>query len=165
MTARLTPGVVVTVRLLKGAREKLTYPMTVVDDDGDHLVVEGPFAGAVARDLGYVVFDLDDWFVEHYWRMRWYSVKEVRDSHGRTKGWYCDVARPAIVAQGVISSVDLDLDLWVPRSGVGAIPLDEEEFAASGLERSDPAAAAAAREALASLLAAAPERLAPLLGP
>jgi predicted RNA-binding protein associated with RNAse of E/G family len=165
MSARLDPGGRVTVRLLKGAREKLTYQMTVVADDGEHLVVEGPFVGSAARDLGSVVFELDDWFVEHYWRSRWYSVKEVRDNRGLTKGWYCDVARPAVVTDRLVTSVDLDLDLWVPAGGSGAVTLDEDEFAASGLERSDPVAAARAREALASLIAAAPERLAAVLGP
>jgi predicted RNA-binding protein associated with RNAse of E/G family len=156
---------VVTVRLMKGTREKLVYDMTVVADDGEHLVVEGPFVGAAARDLGYVVFELDDWFVEHYWRSRWYSVKEIRDRHRATKGWYCDVARPAVVADGVVISIDLDLDLWVPVDGSGAVILDEDEFAASGLERSDPAAADQARRALQSLIAAAGDGFATVLAP
>jgi predicted RNA-binding protein associated with RNAse of E/G family len=156
---------VVTVRLMKDTREKLVYQMTVVADDGEHLVVEGPFVGSAARDLGYVVFELDDWFIEHYWRGRWYSVKQVRDARGETKGWYCDIARPAAVAGGVITSVDLDLDLWVPANGSGAVVLDEDEFEASGIERSDPAAAGQAKEALASLITAAPDRLAGVLDP
>ncbi len=46
---------------------------------------------------------------------------------------------------------DLDLDLWVPADGGGVLRLDEDEFAASGLERSDPVAAAAASAALDAL--------------
>ena len=155
MAERLVTGDRVTVRLLKETREKLTYPMTVVADDGGHLVVAGPFVGVAPRDLGHVIFELDDWFVEHYWRDRWYSIKEVRDRGRSVKGWYCDVSRPATVAEGVVTSVDLDLDVWVPADGSGAVTLDEDEFAASGLERSDPRAAGQARAALSTLLAAA----------
>jgi predicted RNA-binding protein associated with RNAse of E/G family len=159
----LAAGERVTVRLLKGTREKLAYEMTVVADDGEHLIVEGPFAGTAARDLGYVVFEPDDWFIEHYWRSRWYSVKAVRDRCEVAKGWYCDVARPASVAQGVVTSIDLDLDVWVPADGSAAVTLDEDEFVASGLEHADPDAAAHARAALAALLLAASGRFSALL--
>lgn len=144
----LTPGDPITVRLVKGARTKLAYPAAVVRDDGAHLVIRADFAGDAERDLGYVRFEFDDMFTEHYWRDRWYSIKEVRAAGGRLKGWYCDVTRPVRVQPGLLVSADLDLDLWRSADGATVLRLDEDEFAASGLTETDPAAAAQAVRAL-----------------
>ncbi|MGH9212444.1 MAG: DUF402 domain-containing protein [Acidimicrobiales bacterium] len=127
------------------------------------MVVAGPFSGSVPLDLGYVQFEPDDHFVEHFWRSRWYSVADVRDPVLGRKGWYCDVTRPAEVAPGSIVSVDLDLDLWVPDGPGRVLVLDEDEFDASGLSRADPSAAAQARQALRELREAAEDRFRALL--
>jgi predicted RNA-binding protein associated with RNAse of E/G family len=126
----------------------MTYPVEVLDDDGNHIVVRGPWAEAASRNLGFAIFEPGDVFTEHYWRDRWYSVKEVRDRAGRLKGWYCDVARPVRVEDGVIRSEDLFLDLWASADGATVLRLDEDDFEASALPRSDPVAAATARAAL-----------------
>ena len=160
---RLLPGATVTVRRAKASKADLVYPMTVVEDDGDHVVVRGPFSEPEPRDLGYIVFEPSDVFTEHLWRSRWFTIAEVRDGDGRRKGWYCDVARPVIIDGGTLVSVDLDLDLWLPPEG-DALVLDEDEFDASGLAADDPAAAAQARSALLELGRAADDGFASLLG-
>lgn len=76
------------------------------------------------------------------------AVKEVRDGRGALKGWYCDVTRPAAVSGAEIVVEDLDLDLWRSADGTAVLRLDEDEFEASGLAATDPAAAAAAVAAL-----------------
>ncbi|MBK3380724.1 DUF402 domain-containing protein [Streptomyces albidoflavus] len=139
------------VRLVKHGRTKITYPAHLLADDGERVTVRAPWAGEGVRDFGFVRFEPGDVFTEHFWRNRWYAVKEVRDAAGALKGWYCDVTRPAGLADGVLVVEDLDLDLWVPADGGGVLRLDEDEFAASGLERSDPVAAAAASAALGAL--------------
>ncbi|MFN8386689.1 MAG: DUF402 domain-containing protein [Anaerolineales bacterium] len=48
---------------------------------------------------------------------------------GQIKGWYCNIGKPAVIEDGVVSYVDLALDLWVSADGVQTI-LDEDEFAA-----------------------------------
>src|SRR5687767_3707316 len=96
------PGDRIEVRLLKVDHEKLRYAADVVSDVDGHLVVRAPWAGTVARDFGFVRFEHGDVFTEHYWRDRWYSVKEVRDAAGALKGWYCDVARPPVRRAGVV---------------------------------------------------------------
>ncbi|WP_436736244.1 DUF402 domain-containing protein [Streptomyces sp. BBFR102] len=141
----------VDVRLVKHGRTRITYPARLLADDGERVTVRAPWAGGGVRDFGFVRFEPGDVFTEHFWRSRWYAVKEVRDGAGALKGWYCDVTRPAELADGVLVVEDLDLDLWVPAGGGEVLRLDEEEFAASGLERSDPAAAAAATAALDAL--------------
>ncbi|MGW9287943.1 DUF402 domain-containing protein [Streptomyces albidoflavus] len=141
----------VDVRLVKHGRTKITYPARLLADDGERVTVRAPWAGEGARDFGFVRFERGDVFTEHFWRSRWYAVKEVRDAAGALKGWYCDVTRPAGLADGVLVVEDLDLDLWVSADGREVLRLDEDEFAASGLERSDPVAAAAASAALDAL--------------
>ncbi|MCC3770169.1 DUF402 domain-containing protein [Streptomyces sp. UNOC14_S4] len=164
----LVAGGDVTVALTKRARTKLRYPATVVRDDGTHLVVRAPWAAPDARDFGFVRFEAGDVFTEHYWRDRWYAVKEVRSADGTLKGWYCDIARPAALdADGgtvTVTVEDLDLDLWVSADGGTVLRLDEDEFEESGLEARDPEAASRARTALDELEAAArAEGLVPLL--
>jgi hypothetical protein len=144
----LEPGSAVKVRLVKVSGRDVEYPATVMADDGVHIVVRGPWAEPEARDLGFVRFEPGDVFTEHYWRDRWYSIKEVRDARGGLKGWYCDVARPVTLEGDHLSSKDLELDLWVSADLRTVLRLDEDELARSGLTEADPTAAAEARLAL-----------------
>ncbi|MCX5306891.1 MULTISPECIES: DUF402 domain-containing protein [Streptomyces] len=145
MTAQLT------VVLTKAGRTKIRYPAAQVADDGDRISVRAPWAAEGVRDFGFVRFEPGDVFVEHFWRTRWYAVKEVWTGDGVLKGWYCDVTRPALVQSGEILVEDLDLDLWVSADGSSVLRLDEDEFAESGLAASDPEAAAQAVRALDAL--------------
>lgn len=82
------------VVLLKAGRTKIRYPADVVRDDGTRVTVTAAWASPGVRDFGFVRFGPGDVFTEHYWRDRWYAVKEVRTGGGTLKGWYCDVTRP-----------------------------------------------------------------------
>ncbi|GHD95409.1 DUF402 domain-containing protein [Streptomyces naganishii] len=147
----------VDVVLVKGGRTKISYPAELLADDGTRIAVRASWAGGGVRDFGFVRFEPGDVFTEYYWRDRWYSVKEVRDGRGALKGWYCDVTRPATRAGGRLVVEDLDLDLWRSADGRDVRRLDEDEFAESGLSRTDPPAAAAALAALDELEALARE--------
>ena len=147
---RLTHGRRVRIRLVKQVHPDVEYDAVVVSDDGTHVVVRGPWAEEEPRDLGFVRFEPGDVFTEHYWRDRWYSIKEVRTGSDVLKGWYCDVARPVVVDDGLVVSEDMDLDLWVSADGT-VRRLDEDEFAAGGLTETDPGSAAQAWDALAEL--------------
>ncbi|MFJ3420168.1 DUF402 domain-containing protein [Streptomyces sp. NPDC086082] len=136
------------VVLVKAGRTKIRYAAELLSDDGTRLAVRAPWAGDGIRDFGFVRFERGDVFTEYYWRDRWYAVKEVRDSAGRLKGWYCDITRPAALSGTELVVEDLDLDLWVSADGSDVRRLDEDEFEESGLAGSDPAAAAAAVAAL-----------------
>jgi hypothetical protein len=151
----LPPGTPASVRLVKAGREKVRYPATVTADDGVRVTVTAPWSLPHTRDFGFVRFEPGDVFTEHYWRDRWYAVKEVRDPHGALKGWYCDITRPVAVAGAELTSEDLDLDLWVSGDGGTVLRLDEDEFADSGLAGRDPGAAARAVAALDELEARA----------
>ncbi|MEU0336086.1 DUF402 domain-containing protein [Streptomyces sp. NPDC006193] len=152
---RAEPQGTLEVVLVKGGRTKIRYPAELLRDDGTRIVVRAPWAGAGVRDFGFVRFEPGDVFTEHYWRDRWYSVKEVRAADGSVKGWYCDVTRPAVRSGSALVVEDLDLDLWRSADGRDVRRLDEDEFAASGLARTDPEAASAALTALDALAALA----------
>ncbi|MEW1866253.1 DUF402 domain-containing protein [Streptomyces sp. NBC_00669] len=146
--APLSPDTPAVVRLVKAGREKVRYDATVRSDDGVRVTVTAPWSLPTVRDFGFVRFEPGDVFTEHYWRDRWYAIKEVRDPAGALKGWYCDITRPVAVEEATLLSEDLDLDLWVSADGGDVLRLDEDEFEASGLAGRDPAAAEAAVRAL-----------------
>jgi uncharacterized protein len=75
-----------------------------------------------------VVFKKDDRFVETYHADRWYNIFEIHDREDDSlKGWYCNIGLPAVIEDGVVSYVDLALDLWVSVDGKQTV-LDEDEF-------------------------------------
>jgi hypothetical protein len=82
-----------------------------------------------------VVFKTGDVFIEYYYTDRWYNIFTIMDREdGKIKGWYCNVGKPAIIEDGVVSYVDLALDLWVSTSGKQTV-LDEDEFEKLGLSK------------------------------
>jgi protein associated with RNAse G/E len=142
----------VNVHILWSSTPRLVYAANVLFDDEDHLVVRAPWQEASDRDVGYVRFERGDLWTEHYWRTRWFSVKEIQRADGTFKGWYCDVVRPLRVRDDQLYTEDLYLDVWVSADGRDILRLDEDEFAESGLADRDPAAAAAALRAFEELV-------------
>jgi protein associated with RNAse G/E len=75
-----------------------------------------------------VVLKENDRFVETFYTDRWYNIFEIHDrDDGRIKGWYCNIGQPAVLEGGIVSYVDLALDLWISADGKQTI-LDEDEF-------------------------------------
>jgi uncharacterized protein len=75
-----------------------------------------------------VVFRNGDRFVEYYYTDRWYNIFAIHDREDdRVKGWYCNIGMPAVFEEGIVSYVDLALDLWVSLDGIQTV-LDEDEF-------------------------------------
>ncbi|MEU7577432.1 DUF402 domain-containing protein [Streptomyces sp. NPDC041068] len=146
------------ITLTKAGRTKIRYPAELLHDDGTRITVRAPWAAPDTRDFGFVRFEPGDVFVEHYWRDRWYAIKEVYAADGTHKGWYCDVTRPTVRDGDVVTVVDLDLDLWCSADGTTVLRLDEDEFEQSDLPTTDPAAAAAALQALDDLESTARDR-------
>lgn len=82
-----------------------------------------------------IVLKENDRFVETFYSDRWYNIFEIYDrDDGQVKGWYCNIGKPAVIEDGVVSYVDLALDLWVSVDGNQTV-LDEEEFAELGLDK------------------------------
>ncbi len=101
--------------------------------DEKSLILEAPFT---REDMPFmdVVFKKGDRFVEYYYSDRWYNIFEIHDrGDDKIKGWYCNIGKPAVIEDGVVSYVDLALDLWVSMDGLQTV-LDEDEFEALNLE-------------------------------
>lgn len=110
------------------------YEGSLVRRDGNTIVLEALFD---RQDMPFqeVVFRAGDRFVEYYFSDRWYNIFEIYDrDDGQIKGWYCNVGMPAVIEDGVVSYVDLALDLWVSADGKQTV-LDEDEFAEMELSR------------------------------
>jgi predicted RNA-binding protein associated with RNAse of E/G family len=137
-----------TVHLLKPHKQKtVTYEGVIVAQKPGYVLVHARWERA-AMDLGYVVFAPGDHFFEHYYADRWYNIFEVRSAEGNLKGWYCNITRPALVEADLVTSEDLELDLFVAADRQQLLRLDQEEFAALGLDATEPEAYAAALQAL-----------------
>src|SRR5258706_3686787 len=80
------------------------------------------------KDLGYTRFEPGDRFIEYYYTDRWFNIFDIAHANGTRKGWYCNVAEPAVISEEQIKQVDLLLDIWVNPKGEPLI-LDEDEFA------------------------------------
>jgi predicted RNA-binding protein associated with RNAse of E/G family len=136
------------VHLLKpGKGTTLTYQGQLLRAEPGHLLIHAHWERA-ALDLGYVVFEPGDHFYEHHYTERWFNIFEVRAESGALKGWYCNITRPAQVAGDMITSEDLELDLFVSPDRRSILTLDMDEFEARDFAVSDPATYAAALAAL-----------------
>lgn len=95
--------------------------------DGTSIVLEALFT---RDDMLFqdVTFKTGDRFVEYYYSDRWYNIFAIYDrDDGQLKGWYCNVGKPAVIEDRLVSYVDLALDLWVSTNGTQTV-LDEDEF-------------------------------------
>lgn len=103
------------------------YVGDVLRRDEHSIVLEALFDRA---DMPFmdVVFRTGDRFVEYYFANRWYNIFTIHDREDdRVKGWYCNIGQPAVIEDGLVSYVDLALDLWVSANGTQTV-LDEDEF-------------------------------------
>jgi len=103
------------------------YEGVLLSRDASSITLEALFN---REDMPFmdVVLKKGDRFVEHYYADRWYNIFAVYDrDDGQIKGWYCNIGKPALIDDGVVSYVDLALDLWVSVNGKQTV-LDEDEF-------------------------------------
>ena len=149
---------VISVRLLKpGKGETVTYEGTLLIESGGHILIHARWERA-RLELGYVTFERGDHFFEHYYTERYYTVFELRSAEGDLKGWYCNVARPAEFDGKILTSEDLELDLFVSADRQTVLTLDEDEFVARAF---DAETVEAAQAALTDLICRAEEGAAP----
>jgi uncharacterized protein len=116
------------------------YEGIMLSNDDRSVVLEAFFDRA---DMPFmdVVFKTGDRFVENYYTDRWYNIFVIHDrDDGNVKGWYCNIGMPAIFEDGLVSYVDLALDLWVSVNGQQTV-LDEDEFEKLELEEETKTAA------------------------
>lgn len=125
------------------------YEGVVLRREENAVVLEAPFN---RDDMPFmdVVLKRNDRFVETYYSDKWFNIFEIYDrDDDHFKGYYCNVATPAVIEEGVVSFVDLALDLWVSADGKQTV-LDEDEFQELKLDHEMRANAYAALDELRS---------------
>lgn len=65
--------------------------------------------------------------IEYYWFYRWYNVFQFLTNDGRTRLFYCNINMPPALKAGVLTYVDLDIDVLVDAD-LSYRVLDENEF-------------------------------------
>ena len=116
------------------------YPGRVLRRDAQRVVLEA-FFNREDVPLVDVLLRHNDRFVETFNADRGYNIFEIHDrADDALKGWYCNIARPAVITPESVSYVDLALDLWVSAAGAATV-LDEDEFEALQLSAEETARA------------------------
>ena len=113
----------------KNPRGEVTYEYEgmLLRRDDQSIILEALFD---REDMPFmdVIFKKGDRFVEYYYTDRWYNIFVIHDRDDeKVKGWYCNIGMPAVFEDGIVSYVDLALDLWISVDGK-QIVLDEDEF-------------------------------------
>ena len=131
------------IKLDVSGQETWRYQGKVLMRDEESILLEA-FFDREDRLFHGMPLRTGDRFVETYYTGRWYNIFEI---HGRgddrLRGWYCNIAKPAMIWWDTLSYVDLALDLLVFPDGRQVV-LDEEEFSALRLSESEHQRALAA---------------------
>jgi len=146
----MTQPITIIKRNLRG-EETWRYTGVLMRRAGTVLHLEALFNGPETPFMGTIIKH-GDRFVETYYTDRWYNIFEIYDrDDGKRKGWYCNIGRPAVEeGEGMLSYVDLALDLWIAPDGTQTV-LDEDEFTALDLDAEMRSRAWAALEELRTL--------------
>ena len=116
------------VKLNPRGETRIRYQGEVIERQS-HAVIIQAYWSHPTKNLGYACFEPGDRFIEYYYTTRWFNIFDIADARGVRKGWYCNIAEPAILFEDRVEQVDLLLDVWVNPEGATLI-LDEDEFAA-----------------------------------
>ena len=106
---------------------KVQYQGEVVERTPHKVIIQAYWSRAT-KNLAYTSFEPGDRFIEYYYTNKWFNIFDIASTAGERKGWYCNIAEPAVIFDDRIEQVDLLLDVWVSPKGETLI-LDEDEFA------------------------------------
>ena len=116
----------ITVRVLKyDGTEYRRWGATLVRQDVSLIVLDAEFEYDVDHNLlGKIGRGTRT--SEYYWPDRWYNIFRFLEHDGTTKLYYCNVNMPPELSRGVLSYVDLDIDILVqPDLSYEVLDLDE----------------------------------------
>src|SRR5438270_13008615 len=102
------------------------WPARLVRFEGSLITLEGFFSEEVIHPILGTI-KAGTLSTEFFWTDRWYSVFLFREPSGELRNFYCNVNTPARLSEGVLSFVDLDVDVLV-RPNFSFQVLDLEEF-------------------------------------
>ncbi len=114
----------------------LSWKGKVIKSDNNLTVIQGRYR--LRRwNLGYMILEPDDIFIEYYFKNKWFNIFEIRggkDNH--LKGWYCNITEPPKISDNEIIFCDLLLDIFISPEGKITIA-DEDEFEKLNLKEKD----------------------------
>jgi uncharacterized protein len=116
------------VKLDPLGEEKVRYPAEVLARLENGVILDA-YWERPRKDLGYTVFEPGDHFIEYFYTDRWFNIFAISTADGLRKGWYCNIAAPALISEERVEQIDLLLDIWVEPDWQLLI-LDEDEFVA-----------------------------------
>lgn len=122
----------ITVRVLKyDGNEYRRWSATIARREGQMIVLDAEFADEVRHHLlGNISRGTRT--IEYYWLDRWYNIFRFLESDGATKLYYCNVNMRPEISRGILSYIDLDLDILVQPDFSYQV-LDLEEFEANAV--------------------------------
>ena len=107
-------------------RVRRRWPARVSRREGPLVVLDAVFEHEVRHPLIGTI-EAGTHSAEFFWTDRWYSVFRFQTPAGRLLRFYCNVNTPARLEGGVLSFVDLDVDVLV-EPDYSYVILDEDEF-------------------------------------
>lgn len=144
------PEEITVIKQNLAGQETWRYSGRVLRRTGDAILLEA-FFNREDMEFEGILLKKGDPFIEAYYSRRWFNIFEMHDrDSGETKGWYCNITRPAVFGNGALSYVDLALDVLVFPDGRLRL-LDEAEYAALALDAADREQASNAVEELKTL--------------
>lgn len=120
-------SIITVIKLNHLGLETYRYQARLIAINQEKIVLEA-FFDRDRTQVGKIVLNRGDRFVETYFTDRWYNIFEIfhrEDNH--IKCWYCNVTTPAVLEDNRLFYKDLALDLLVYQDGQQEV-LDEEEF-------------------------------------
>ena len=118
--------VTVLVRKYDGTEHR-RWEADIVERRDSLIVLEGVFEGEVEHHLmGRIASGTRS--VEYYWLDRYYNVFRLAEQSGKFRSFYCNISTPAELENGMLTYVDLDIDVLVePDFSYRVIDLDDFE--------------------------------------
>ena len=108
----------------------------LLEESGEMYTLYGEFAAAVEHPL-LGVLRRGTMSYEFYWKNRWFNVFRFHEPDGTFKHFYCNLNLPPRFDQGVLSYIDLDIDVLVAPDLTYQI-LDLDEFAENSIKFAYP---------------------------
>jgi protein associated with RNAse G/E len=114
------------VRVLKyDGTEYRRWNATLARREGSLVVLDAEFETDVSHHLlGEIKRGTRT--VEYYWLDRWYNIFRLLSEDGETRLYYCNINTLPSLENGVLTYIDLDIDLLVrPDSSYRVLDLEE----------------------------------------
>jgi uncharacterized protein len=96
---------------------KVEGSLVVLDGSFDDEILH-PLLGTIARGT---------LSTEYFWTDRWFSIFRFSEPTGRLRNFYCNINTPVQLEAGILTFIDLDIDVLV-RPDFSYTVLDEDEF-------------------------------------